>query len=64
MGALFGPETSLKVGGGIGFALSVAAIVLLIRLNPRRVLRRAAAAGNPEGEANIVAEGRSRTMQY
>jgi len=29
-----------------------------------RALRHAAADGNPEGEAGIVAEGRSRTMQY
>jgi hypothetical protein len=41
MGILFGPDTFLKAAGGIGFALSVAAIVLLIRLNPRRALRRA-----------------------
>jgi hypothetical protein len=42
LGVLAGPDTLLKVVAGIGFALSVAAIVLLIRLNPRRVLRRAA----------------------
>ena len=41
-GRLAGPDTFLKVVGGIGLALSVAAIVLLIRLNPRRALRRAA----------------------
>ena len=44
LGVLFGPNTFLNVTGGIGFALSVAAIVQLIRLNPRRVLRHAAAA--------------------
>jgi hypothetical protein len=42
LGLLFGPNTFLNVTGGIGFALSAAAIVLLIRLNPGRVLRRAA----------------------
>ncbi len=42
LGVLAGPDTFLKVVGGIGLALSVAAIVLLIRLNPRRALRRAA----------------------
>lgn len=42
LGVLAGPDTFLKVAGGIGFALSVAAIVPLIRLNPRRTLRRAA----------------------
>jgi len=44
LGVLAAPNTFLKVAGGIGFALSVAAIVQLIRLNPRRALRHAAAA--------------------
>jgi hypothetical protein len=44
LGVLFGPNTFLNVTGGIGFALSAAAIVQLIRLNPRRALRHAAAA--------------------
>jgi hypothetical protein len=38
------PSTVLTVGGGLGVVLSILAIVLLFRLNPRRVARRAAAA--------------------
>jgi len=44
LGVLSGPNTVLNVTGGIGVALSVAAIVQLIRLNPRRALRHAPAA--------------------
>jgi hypothetical protein len=38
------PSAVTTVGGGLGVVLSIAAIVLLIRLNPRRAARRAAAA--------------------
>jgi hypothetical protein len=42
LGVLAAPDTFLRVTGGIGLALSAAAIVQLIRLNPRRAVRRAA----------------------
>jgi hypothetical protein len=42
LGMLFGPDTFIKAGSGIVFALCAAAIVLLIRLNPRRAPERAA----------------------
>jgi hypothetical protein len=38
------PSAATTVGGGVGFVLSLAALVLLVRLNPRRIERRAAAA--------------------
>jgi hypothetical protein len=38
------PSAATAVGGWVGFLLSIVAIVLLVRLNPRRVARRAAAA--------------------
>ena len=38
------PSTATTVGGWFGFSLSIAAIVFLIRSNPRRAARRAAAA--------------------
>jgi drug/metabolite transporter (DMT)-like permease len=38
------PSAVTTVGGGLGVVLSIAAIVLLIRLNPRRVAGRAAGA--------------------
>jgi uncharacterized membrane protein (DUF2068 family) len=38
------PSAVLTVGGGLGVVLSIPVIVLLVRLNPRRVARRAAAA--------------------
>lgn len=41
LGVLAAPDTFLRVTGGIGLALSAAAIVQLIRLNPRRAVRRA-----------------------
>ena len=39
------PSAVTTVGGGVGLILSLVAIVLLVRLNPRRVARRAAATG-------------------
>jgi hypothetical protein len=34
MGLAFGPEVSFKASGGLGLALSIAAVVALIRLRP------------------------------
>ncbi|HEX2743329.1 MAG TPA: hypothetical protein VHN16_02865 [Streptosporangiaceae bacterium] len=42
LGMLFGPATLIKAGSGIVFVLSAAAIVLLLRLSPRRAPQRAA----------------------
>jgi hypothetical protein len=44
LGLLAHPSAATAVGGGVGLVLSIAAIVLLVRLNPRRAARRAAAA--------------------
>ena len=41
------PTAVTGVGGGVGLVLSIAAIVLLVRVNPRRAARRAAAASAP-----------------
>jgi hypothetical protein len=38
------PTPFTTVGGGVGLLLSIAAIVLLVRVNPRRAARRASAA--------------------
>jgi hypothetical protein len=38
------PSLVTTIGGWLGFVLSIAAIVLLVRVNPRRAARRAAAA--------------------
>ena len=38
------PSAITGVGGGVGLVLSIAAIVLLVLVNPRRAVRRAAAA--------------------
>ena len=38
------PSAVTTVGGGVGLVLSIAAIVLLVLVNPRRAARRAAAA--------------------
>jgi hypothetical protein len=38
------PSAATTVGGAVGLVLSIVAIVLLVRLNPRRMARRAAAA--------------------
>jgi hypothetical protein len=40
------PSAVTTVGGGVGLVLSLVALVLLIRLNPRRSARRAAAAAS------------------
>jgi hypothetical protein len=42
LGILAGPGIGFAVVGGFGVALSVLAIVLLVRLSPARALRRAA----------------------
>ena len=41
------PTPVTTVGGGVGLVLSIAAIVLLVRVNPRRAARRVAAAPAP-----------------
>jgi hypothetical protein len=41
------PTPFTTVGGGVGLVLSIAAIVLLVRVNPRRAARRASAASAP-----------------
>jgi hypothetical protein len=41
------PTPVTTVGGGVGLVLSIAAIVLLVRVNPRRAARRASAASAP-----------------
>jgi hypothetical protein len=41
------PTAVTTVGGGVGLVLSIAAIVLLVLVNPRRAARRAAAASAP-----------------
>jgi hypothetical protein len=38
------PSPATTIGGWVGFVLSIAVIVLLVRVNPRRVARRASAA--------------------
>ena len=42
LGILAGPAGGFAVAGGFGVALSVLAIVFLVRLNPARAPRRAA----------------------
>jgi hypothetical protein len=42
LGLVARPSVVLTAGGAVGLVLSIAAIVMLIRLNPRRILRRAA----------------------
>jgi hypothetical protein len=42
LGALNHPDAVLGAGGVAGTVLSIAAIVMLVRLNPRRAVRRAA----------------------
>ena len=49
LGLLARPSAVLTAGGAVGLVLSIAAIVLLVRLNPRRALRRAAS-GSPNGK--------------
>ena len=41
------PTPVTAVGGGVGLVLSIAAIVLLVWVNPRRAARRASAASAP-----------------
>jgi hypothetical protein len=42
LGIVAGPGVGFAIVGGFGVVLSIAAIVLLVRLNPRRALRGAA----------------------
>jgi hypothetical protein len=42
LGVLAHPSAFLTAAGAVGLVLSIAAIVLLVRLSPRRALRRAA----------------------
>lgn len=51
LGLLARPSAVLTAGGAVGLVLSIAAIVLLIRLNPRRTLRRAASAAAAGGQS-------------
>ena len=44
LGALGGPAAGFKVAGAIGLVLSVAAVVLLVRVTPRRAVRAASGA--------------------
>jgi uncharacterized membrane protein (DUF2068 family) len=41
------PTPVTAVGGGVGLVLSIAAIVLLVRVNPRRAARRASEPSEP-----------------
>jgi hypothetical protein len=41
LGIFAGPGVGFAIVGGFGVVLSIAAVVLLVRLNPRRALRRA-----------------------
>jgi hypothetical protein len=43
LATMAGPEALFKAGGAAGLVLSVAAIVLLVRLSPRRAARAASA---------------------
>ena len=52
------PSTATTVGGWLGFILSIVAIVLLVRVNPRRAARRAAA-----GAASAQSVGADRRSQ-
>jgi len=40
------PSAATTIGGWFGFVLSIAAIVLLVRVNPRRAAKRAAASAS------------------
>jgi hypothetical protein len=44
LGAVGGPAAGFKVAGVIGLILSIAAIVLLVRVSPRRAVRAASGA--------------------
>jgi hypothetical protein len=44
LGIFGGPDLTFGITGAIGLALSAAAVVLLVRLNPRRAVRAASSA--------------------
>jgi hypothetical protein len=46
------PTPATTIGGWAGFVLSIAALVLLFRVNPRRAARRAAAASAASASAS------------
>ena len=52
------PTAVTTVGGGVGLVLSIAVIVLLVRVNPRRAARRAVAAS--AASAPSASSGASR----
>ncbi len=56
LGLLARPSAVLTAGGAVGLVLSIAAIVLLVRLNPRRALRRAVC-GSPNGKQPAPSAG-------
>jgi hypothetical protein len=45
------PTAVTTVGGGVGLVLSLAALVLLVRLNPRRIARRTASAAGSASDS-------------
>jgi uncharacterized membrane protein len=49
------PTVATTIGGWIGFVGSIVAIVLLVRLNPRRAARRSAAVGATQSEPSSAA---------
>jgi hypothetical protein len=58
------PSAATTVGGGVGLVLSLVALVLLVRLNPRRIARRAAsAAGSARSASGSQPEPSSASMQ-
>jgi uncharacterized membrane protein len=57
------PSAVTTVGGGVGLVLSLVALVLLVRLNPRRIARRAASSAAASSTSGSRPEPSNASMQ-